>query len=299
MDLSLTHPFALQQPAGEPSPVVLSSPHSGRVYPRAVLDRLRVDAASLLALDDGPVDKLVQQGCAAGAVMIAARYPRAVVDLNREPDEIDPDLVSDPGDLRGMRVTARARAGLGVVPSRVGGVPLWRERLGAGDLAERLEAVFHPYHAEVEALLRERLERFGAALLLDCHSMPGLAADGGRPAVDVALGDRFGQSCAPELVAVAEAALRAAGLEVARNRPYAGGYITCRHGRPGEGLHALQVELRRGLFMDEATHVPHAGFAAVQEVVGALVADLGAAARRLGLPALTAAAGSPSLARAS
>ncbi len=298
MDLTLSQPFALQQPSGEPSPVVLSSPHSGRIYPRGVLDRLRVDAASLLSLDDGPVDKLAQRGCAVGAVLIAARYPRAVVDLNREPDEIDPDLVLDPGDLRGMRVTARARAGLGVVPSRVAGGPLWRDRLGSGELAERLDAVFHPYHAEIEALMRERRERFGAALLLDCHSMPGLAADGDRPAVDVALGDRFGQSCGPELVAAAEAVLRAAGLEVARNRPYAGGYITSRHGRPAEGMHALQVELRRGLFMDEATHVPHAGFAAVQEVVGALAADLGAAARRLGRPSATAGA-SPSLARAS
>lgn len=297
MDLSPTsRPFALHPPEGEPAPVVLSSPHSGRVYPRGVLERLRADAATLRALDDGPVDELARRGCAAGAVLIAALYPRAVVDLNREPDEIDPDLVRDPGDLDGMRVTARARAGLGVVPSRVGGGPLWRDRLGPGELAGRLATIFHPYHAEIDALMRERRERFGVALLVDCHSMPGAAADGERgapavaPGVDVALGDRFGQSCGPELVAAAEASLRGAGLRVARNRPYAGGYITVRHGRPAEGLHALQVELRRGLFMDEATHVPHAGFAAVREVVGALVADLAAATRRLGRPRLATAA---------
>lgn len=283
MDAPLSPPFTLTMPTGEPGPVVLSSPHSGRIYPREVLDRLGVTPATLLALDDGPMDKLAQPACAAGAVLIAARYPRVVVDLNREPDELDPDIVRDPDAAREFRVTARARAGLGVVPSRVAGQPLWRDRLPAAELRQRLRDVFHPYHAQLEALLREGRDRHGAAVLLDCHSMPSVVA-AGDPAVDAALGDRFGRSCAGEIVAAAEAVLRSAGLKVARNRPYAGGYITGRHGNPSVGVHALQIELRRGLFMDEATHAPHAGFAALQHVVEELTATLAATVRRLAPP---------------
>jgi len=273
-------PFTITHPTGEPGPVVLSSPHSGRVYPRAILDRLQVDGPTLLALDDGPIDKLGQPACEAGAVLIAARYPRVVVDLNREPDELDHDLVADPDAMAELRVTARARAGLGVVPSRVGGRALWRGRLDAGELKRRLEQVFDPYHAQLESLLRERRERQGIAVLLDCHSMPGIVA-AAEPPVDAALGDRFGRSCGGELVAAAEAVLRRAGLTVARNRPYAGGYITGRHGRPEARVHALQLELRRGLFMDETTHVPNAGFHAVQQALGELAAALAATAREL------------------
>lgn len=292
-------PYTLHLPAGEPVPLVLSSPHSGRVLPRHVLDRLRADPRSLMVFDDGPIDKLVLPACAAGAVLIAARYPRVVVDLNREPDELDPDLVLDPGGLPEMRVSARARAGLGVVPSRVGSQPVWRGRLDAGELRRRLDTVFHPYHAELERLARDLRGRFGASLVLDCHSMPGgPGGAGGEPAaagVDATLGDRFGRSCEPGLVDVAEAALAAAGLRVSRNRPYAGGYITGRHGRPDDGAGALQLELRRGLFMDEATHVPHAGFAALQDVLANLAATLAAATAHLGRPRL----GEAPLARAS
>ena len=284
MELPLSPPYTIMQPLGEPAPVVLSSPHSGRVYPRAILDQLRVDASTLLALNDGPIDKLLQLGCETGAVLIAARYPRVVVDLNREPDELDPDLVSDPDTLPDLRVTARARAGLGVVPSRVGGQPLWREQLRAADLRQRLETVFHPYHGQLAALLRDRRDRLGSAVLLDCHSMPSLVAVG-EPSVDAALGDRFGRSCSGELVTAVESVLRRAGLKVARNRPYAGGYITGRHGRPEAGLHALQLELRRGLFMDERTHVPHAGFTALQRVLEEVTMAVAAAARRLVPPA--------------
>jgi N-formylglutamate amidohydrolase len=143
--------------------------------------------------------------------------------------------------------------------------------------------VFHPYHGQLEALLRDRRDRLGSAVLLDCHSMPSMVAVG-EPAVDAALGDRFGRSCGAEIVAAAEAVFRSSGLKVARNRPYAGGYITGRHGRPEAGLHALQLELRRGLFMDEGTHVPHAGFLAVQRVLEEVTVAVAAAARRVARP---------------
>jgi N-formylglutamate amidohydrolase len=276
----LSDPFMIVPAAGELTPVVLSSPHSGRVYPRATLARLRVEGKTLLPLDDGPIDQLVQLACEAGATLVAARYPRIVIDLNREPDEFDPDIVGDANNMPDLRVTARARAGLGVIPSRIAGQPLWRRPFDANELRQRLDDLYHPYHARLEDLLKERYERLGIGILLDCHSMPSAAAadDGG---VDAALGDRFGRSCAGDLVHAVEALLKAAGLKVARNRPYAGGTITGRHGRPEFGRHALQLELRRGLFMNEATHVPNAGFAVLRQVLGELPRALAEAARPL------------------
>ena len=183
----------------------------------------------------------------------------------------------------GFRLTPRARLGLGVVPSRIGTQPVWRRPLGRAEIEDRLERIWRPYHGQVAYQLGECFERSGAALLLDCHSMPSQAGmDGARGCIDVALGDRFGRSCAPSLLALAERCLRGHGLVVARNRPYAGGYITERHGRPELGRYALQLEFRRSLFMDETTHVPHAGFATVQEVMGDLVASLAPALLDLG-----------------
>lgn len=275
MPLLLGAPYLLVAPVGSSSPVVLSSPHSGRHYPREMLTQWRLPAASLRALDDGPVDELLARGCSAGATLLAATYPRAVVDLNRAPGELDPEALLDPASVSNLRLTVKARAGLGVVPTRLLGEPIYRERLSAAELRHRLASVHEPYHAQLANLLRERRLWYGAALVLDCHSMPTLASPlGGERPLDVALGDRFGRSCHPALVVAAERALAGAGLKVARNRPYAGGYITERHGDPGRGSHALQLELRRGLFMHETTHEPHAGFTALQELLGKLVGVL-------------------------
>ncbi len=265
-------PYLLVAPVGPSSPLVLSSPHSGRHYPDEMLAQWRLPASALRALDDGPVDELLARGCSAGATLLAATYPRAVVDLNRAPGELDPGALRDPASFPNLRLTAKARAGLGVVPTRLLGEPIYRERLSATELKQRLANVHEPYHAQLASLLRERRTRHGAAFVLDCHSMPTFASPlcGERP-LDVALGDRFGRSCHPALIAAAERALTGAGLRVARNRPYAGGHITERHGDPSRGSHALQLELRRGLFMHEVTHEPHAGFAALQELLGALV----------------------------
>ena len=272
------HPSAsylLVSPVGQHTPVVLSSPHSGRHYPDAVLAQTRLTPEELRALDDGPVDELVARGCAAGATLIAATYPRAVVDLNREACELDPEAVADPAAIPGLRLTLKARAGLGVVPTRLLGTPIYRERMSSTELRRRLALVYEPYHAQLAALVHERCQRFGAAFVLDCHSMPTLQPVlRGDPPVDIALGDRFGRSCHPRLIEVAERLLAAAGLRVARNRPYAGGHITEHYGRPGAGSHALQLELRRSLFMDEATHERHAGFAGLQELLGDLVRAL-------------------------
>ena len=248
----------------------------------------RLSQAELRALDDGPVDELLARACAVGAALIAATYPRAMVDLNREPWELDPEALRDPGAVPELRLTIKARAGLGVVPTRLLGETIYRDRLSSAELKRRLALVYQPYHAQLAAMLRERQRRFGGSLVLDCHSMPTMPplARAERP-VDVALGDRFGRSCHPVLVDTAERRLSAAGLKVARNRPYAGGHITERYGAPELSCHALQLELRRGLFMHETTHEPHAGFAALQEVLAGLVHALIEAVQQL-LPASAA-----------
>lgn len=297
--LSPSAPFVVVAPVGHQGPVVLSSPHSGRHYPASVLAQSRLAAEGLRALDDGPVDELLARACAGGAAMIAATYPRAVVDLNRGPCELDPDALADPAAVPGLRLTAKARAGLGVVPTRLLGEPIHREPLAAAELQRRLAWIHAPYHAQLAALLRERRHRFGTALVLDCHSMPTMPGPlrSERP-VDVALGDRFGRSCHPRLVDAAERCLAAAGLKVARNRPYAGGHITERHGSPERGCHALQVELRRVLFMHEATHAPHGGFPALQETLAKLVRELTQAVLELAAAGAASAGGDEAAAAA-
>lgn len=282
MQHSPSAPYVIVAPVGQHTPVVLSSPHSGRHYPARLLALSRLPAGALRALDDGPVDELVARGCAAGATLIAATYPRAVVDLNRAPRELDPEALVDPLTVPGLRLTVKARAGLGVVPTRLLGEPIYANRLEAAEYRWRMEEVYAPYHAELASLLRERQERFGASLLLDCHSMPTLPAQarGERP-IDVALGDRYGRSCHSRLMEQAERILSSGGLRVARNRPYAGGHITEHYGRPEEGSHAIQLEFRRGLFMHETSHERHAGFAALQHLLGELIHGLGEAIQEI------------------
>ncbi len=272
-----TAPYLIVAPRGRRTPLVLSSPHSGSSYPPAIIAQMRLTPVQLRALDDGPVDELMARACAAGATLIAATYPRAVVDLNRDACEQDPGSLADPGMLPGLRVTIKARAGLGVVPTRLLNEPIYAQRLTAGELRQRLSQAYEPYHGQLRSLMAERCQRFGAALVLDCHSMPTMAPlqRGERP-IDVALGDRFGRSCHPRLIAEAHRLLAASGLRVARNRPYAGGHITELHGRPGQGSHALQLELRRGLFMDEVTHEKHDGFDGLQALLGELARVLAA-----------------------
>lgn len=268
-------PYLIVAPRGPRMPVVLSSPHSGQSYPPELLAQARLAPEKLRALDDGPVDELLARACAAGATLIGATYPRAVVDLNRDADEQDPATLDLPAAAgAGLRATLKARAGLGVVPTRLLGEPIYPRPLSVAELERRIETAYLPYHVELSALAADRRRRFGASLILDCHSMPTLPAGRGERAIDVALGDRFGRSCHPLLVEVAERRLTAVGLRVARNRPYAGGHITERHGEPGRGSHALQIELRRGLFMDERSHERREGFVALQTALADLVTAL-------------------------
>jgi N-formylglutamate amidohydrolase len=273
------NPYRLVEPRGAAVPVVLSSPHSGRFYPPELVASLRFAPSALRALEDGPVDRIAEHGCDAGAVLIAATLPRAYVDLNRGPDELDPHLIEGlPNDIR---LSAKVRAGLGVIPSRIGLTPLYRQRMSWEAAERRLAEAHAPYHDQLRSLLAEQVRRFGVAVLIDCHSMPsGLAGEQGQ-ALDVALGDRFGRSSHPTVAQLVHDTLRDEGLRVGRNKPYAGGFITEHYGRPWHDVSAIQVEFRRALFMDEDTHEPRADLGGLPRILNRLVRSLAAPAADL------------------
>lgn len=236
-------------------PVVLSSPHSGTHFPLETSVRLAVGSAEMATLDDGPTDLLVTSCVELGATALCARYSRAYVDLNRNPLELDAAHFEADGSPVETRVTPKVEAGLGVVPSRIGGRLIHQGPMGLSLIAARLRAAYYPFHERLNALMARHALANGNALLLDCHSMPVEAArlDGRQGALDVAVGDRFGTSAHPALVDCVVSTFLEAGFKVARNRPYAGGFITEHYGRPPAGWHAIQLEIRRNLFFDRAT----------------------------------------------
>lgn len=283
-------PVAVRQPERQGLPLVVSSPHSGRDYDPAFLAAIRLDGAAIRRSEDAFVEELVARAPELGCPLVAARFPRAYVDVNREPFELDPAMFDGPLPRKVNSRSPRVRAGLGTVPRVVaGGAEIYRGKLDPLEAQARLDACYLPYHDTVAGLLQETRQRFGAACLLDCHSMPSVGHEGAaRARVDVVLGDRFGASCDRALTEAASASLRAAGLSVRRNDPYPGGFITEHYGRPEMGLHALQVEINRGLYMDERTLERGPGMAAVARHMEALIAALGAAMLTLARPAAAA-----------
>jgi N-formylglutamate amidohydrolase len=211
------------------------------------------------------VDVLVAAAPQSGGPLLCARYGRAYVDLNRAPDDLDLGMFDDVPPERIAAATPRAAAGLGSIARVVGqGQEIYRRKLPFSEAHARLESVHAPWHRAVDSLVSAAQARFGAALLLDWHSMPSGAAGAGRRTPDIVLGDRFGASCAAPAVRWLERELEARGYLVARNAPYAGGYAAACYGRPAEGRHALQIEINRGLYMDERTLKPTGGFAHLQ-----------------------------------
>ncbi len=275
MTPELGPPIDVLEPETAPVPIVLSSPHSGRIYPPSLLRAARLGPEQLRALEDRFVDRLFESGPELGAPLLRARFARAYVDPNREAFELDPALFRTPLPAFVNADSTKARAGLGTIPSRVAGGAIYRSRLNFEEAERRVRLAYLPYHRALEDLLVRTQQEFGTALLLDCHSMPnpnGNAAAEGM--IDFALGDRFGSSCAPLIVERIERFLRRQGLRVARNRPYAGGHITCRYGRPAMALHALQIEIRRSLFMDERTGRPHGAMAELAQLMRELIAEM-------------------------
>ncbi len=252
-------------------PVFLSVPHAGRAYDAAMVSDLRVPIAATLPLEDRYADRLTDAAIAMGVPTIVANTPRLMIDLNRAPDDIDPESVRG-GFGRGMPASAKARAGLGVVPTRLWGVgPLWRTVFDPDDIAARVRSVHAPYHAAIATALQSAKQRFGSALLIDIHSMP---PNKGEDAPDIVIGDRFGSSAATQITAAAEAVFTGLGFRVAINAPYAGGYIVTRHAAPLVGVHALQIEVDRQLYLDTALDQPGEGLVRMQQTVLTLVESL-------------------------
>ena len=255
-------PFLLHEPERQFAPFVFDVPHAGDVYPQGFLDASRLDAKALRRSEDAHVDRLFAGVTTLGAPLLCARFPRAYLDVNREPYELDPRMFDGrlPAycNTRSMRVAG----GLGTVPRIVAdGQDIYRGRLAVADAAARIDQLYKPYHRALRGLLRRTEEVFGQVVLVDCHSMPsvGLGRDGAARA-DIVLGDRYGTSCSPALSDLVETVLRDLGYRVIRNKPYAGGFITEHYGVPAQGRHALQVEIARTLYMDEKTLALSAGF---------------------------------------
>lgn len=273
-DTTSTAPFVRIGPEYPASPVVLSVPHAGRTYRPELLQAARLPRAVLETLEDRLVDRLVWRAVEAGATAFIARAPRAEIDLNRDEREIDPALIDPPLPSGSTLSSSRTRGGLGLIPSRIAGVgAVWKEGISRAELARRIATIHRPYHAALAAALAEASERFGAAVLLDCHSMPPRAA-GGDPQAAAVFGDRHGTSASPELVDAAVAAARALGWRTARNAPYAGGYLAGRHGRPQRGVHAIQLEICRSAYLDAELRAPGPGFAAACRLIAAVAQAL-------------------------
>ncbi len=273
--------FDLTRPAARTSCVVFASPHSGRDYPETLLARTRLGSRQIRSSEDAFVDRLFAAAPEHGAPLIAARVPRAWIDLNRAADELDPALIE--GVTRRSH-NPRVASGLGVIPRVVaGGRAIYTGKIDLAEARERLATGWAPYHAALDALLAESHAQFGESILIDCHSMPHEAIDlaggpgGQRP--QVVLGDRYGAAAAPRIVARIEAAFADAGFKVARNTPFAGAYVTQAYGRPARRQHAVQIEIDRALYMDEARIAPHAGFEPFRARLAAVIAEIAAIGR--------------------
>lgn len=258
------------------SPVLLAVPHAGRRYPEDVVVRARVPMDRLRALEDRHADLLVAQAVSEGATAIVAHVGRAVIDLNRDPREIDPAMIDGGLDPDGLLVSAKVRAGLGLFPRRLPSCgELWRTRMTAKDAATRIAEIHEPYHRAIAERLDLTRSIFGVAVLIDCHSMPPLPVRQPGGPVRIVIGDRFGAGASGAVVDLVLAAIDGVGLHAARNHPYAGGYTLDRHGRPRRQVHAVQIEYDRSLYLDAALDAPTDKVKDCGRLLASIVARLG------------------------
>ena len=262
IEKELSPPFEVARPAKITAPLVFNSPHSGRIYPGAFLASSKLDALTLRRSEDAYVEELLGFVSALGAPLLYAHFPRAYLDVNREPYELDPALIRDGLPHYANTQSVRVVGGLGTIARIVSeSDEIYREPLSLVAALERINRLYTPYHDTLKALLTEARQAFGLAVLVDCHSMPSNPiADQGGARPDFVLGDRYGTSCSAELTRAAAQALKAQGYVVGLNKPYAGGYITEHYGRPHAALHAIQVEINRALYMNEVTFEKSSGF---------------------------------------
>ena len=277
----------LVRPSSWRAPLIVASPHSGQHYPPEFLAGAGLTHQELRLSEDCYVDELVAAAPDLGAPLLAALFPRSFCDVNREPLELDPAMFSDRLPEGANTTSARVAAGLGVVP-RLGANDreIYRRKLSFAEAEERLERYYRPYHAALNALCNEAVATFGVCLVLDCHSMPSAGGphdlrQASHARVDYVLGDCFGASCAPGVTAAVDAYLRAGGASMRRNSPYSGGYVTQHYGRPATGVHVLQLEINRALYVNERSLEKKPSFASVQAAMSGLIAMLSERAEEL------------------
>ncbi|MCJ2090621.1 N-formylglutamate amidohydrolase [Methylobacterium sp. E-005] len=269
-------PYAVDEPAAHTLPFVFNTGHSGAVYPPYFIAASRLDALALRRSEDAHVERLFAPVVELGAPLLRANFPRAFLDVNREPFELDPRMFDGRlppfANTRSMRVAG----GLGTIPRVVAdGQEIYAKRLPVEEATARIEGLYRPYHRMLRDLIQRTARFHGHCALVDCHSMPSSSL--GRDAelkADIVLGDRFGTACAPTLIDGFEAAFRARGFRVVRNKPYAGGFITEHYGEPNLGRHALQIEVNRALYMNESSLATHAGFPALVAALRAVITEV-------------------------
>jgi N-formylglutamate amidohydrolase len=282
----LAPPFTVARPQSLEVPLVFNSPHSGRVYPKAFLEASRLDSLALRRSEDAYVEELFAFVTRLGAPLLYAHFPRAYLDVNREPYELDPVLFREGLPHYANTQSVRVVGGLGTIARIVSeSDEIYREPLSVNAALERINRLYTPYHETLSSLLDDAKREFGFSVLVDCHSMPSnpIAEQGGvRP--DFVLGDRFGTSCSGELTRLAAGQLKAQGYAVSLNKPYAGGYITEHYGRPHKGQHALQIEINRALYMDETSFEKSASFDRLRDDLESMVRVLVAGISGLAVP---------------
>jgi N-formylglutamate amidohydrolase len=270
-------PIRIVRPAVPSSPLLVASPHSGRQYPPAFLAASRLDPHTLRRSEDCFVDELLDGAPGLGIPLLTADFPRAYCDVNREQWELDPEMFEDSLPPWCNTRTARVGAGFGTIARLVGsGQPIYAGKLSFTDAEDRIRTCWQPYHAALSDLIDQTRQQFGACILLDCHSMPtsGLS---GQTGADFVLGDAHGTSCDLSIVRGVQASLESAGFTVRRNDPYAGAYTTRHYGRPGLGIHTLQVEIARHLYMDQRQYRKLPGFGLIQSTMTTLLRTLAVA----------------------
>ncbi len=273
-------PLCVDRPLRQTAPVILASPHSGRHYSAAFVASAKLDALGLRRSEDSFVDALFADAPAHGIPLLSANFPRAYCDANREAWELDPAMFEDMLPAWVNTTSQRVGAGLGTIARVVAtGEAIYRGKLRFAEAERRVRTCWQPFHETLSALIAGTRASFGGCLLIDCHSMP--YHGGAHRGADIVLGDAHGTACCSAVTRAAEQTLTGFGYTVRLNDPYAGGFITRHYGRPREGIHALQIEIARGLYMDEVRIAPLARFEAVQADMAALIARMAAGAGEL------------------
>jgi N-formylglutamate amidohydrolase len=268
-------PYRVHHPEPQTAPLVFSSGHSGRDYAPEFMAAARLDRQTLRRSEDSFVDELFAAAPALGAPLLAASFPRAFCDVNREPWELDPAMFEDALPAWVNTTSPRVGAGLGTIARVVAnGEAIYGIRLRFAEAERRVRLLWQPYHDALAALVRHTHTAFGACLLIDCHSMPSQATEGVRPQADIVLGDAHGTACSQAILRRVESGFARRGYTVRRNDPYAGGYVTRHYGNPQDGTHALQIEIARRIYMNEETLERSPGFDRLRQDLTELIADL-------------------------